>query len=456
VSQGRRAVWAGIGVALAILLMVAGPAVGKRLTASDFRSNGDLIDGWYWLRDQAFQQYAKWTFEGIPSETNDLTVEITARATGRSGGAAADEVRFRLVYGCPGSGETEGLFEFQVVTLSADTAGGVAVPMYSGKITVSCAGFAAGSTFMFRAERESPGDDYTAFSAGSVVLSLPGVQSPDPLLETADADDFGATGDLIDGAFWCRKVGQFLQWQWAPHQASGAVLNAAVDFSLLVTTSSGAASGLSAIADVTVLNGDGLVAEVGTVHLVNTFRPLFAGDSGGVGWMTTGAYKLKDPSLIERGFTIRIALSGSAPPEAPVETAGLVRRIGGDRSSAVLAYVVDAPQGGQTDAAVPATVYDVLSDPESFDGKRVTIEARFYGWNEGLCPCVPQTPSDWLIGAQQFYLYVSNGTVDGLPLWESLIFERPIRVTGVVKASVQSESLACPYLMLETVELREE
>lgn len=31
-----------------------------RLSASTFSSNGDLIQGWYWLRDPEFKQIAEW------------------------------------------------------------------------------------------------------------------------------------------------------------------------------------------------------------------------------------------------------------------------------------------------------------------------------------------------------------------------------------------------------------
>ena len=41
--------------------------------ASDFQSNGDLIEGWYWLRDSAHQDYVEWTFDNIPLGPEELT-----------------------------------------------------------------------------------------------------------------------------------------------------------------------------------------------------------------------------------------------------------------------------------------------------------------------------------------------------------------------------------------------
>lgn len=37
-----------------------------RLSASTFFSNGNLIRGWYWLRDQGFKQIAEWVFTNVP------------------------------------------------------------------------------------------------------------------------------------------------------------------------------------------------------------------------------------------------------------------------------------------------------------------------------------------------------------------------------------------------------
>ena len=453
----RIALWLGVLAVLGGLLVIPGLAAGQRLIASQFESNGDLIDGWYWLRDQRFQQYAKWTFESIPPGTGDLAVEITALASDPKDGSPGGEARFRLVYGFPGSGEMTGLFEFQVVRLS-----GVSASQHldgrtcRGEVILPRAAFPASTTLVFRIERDDPMDNHVAFAAGSLVLAVSSEKTGDPDLRIADADSFASTGDLIEGIVWCRKAGQVQEWMWAARDVGGTIDSGAVNLGLLVTTVPGGASGLSAVADVTVLDEAGMVAEVGTVHLVNTFRPVFIGNSAGVGWAATGAYKLKDPSLIERGFALRVALSGSVPPEAPAESANLNRQFGGDRSSATLAYVVDSPTAQDGNGVVQATVYDILRDPQSFVGQRVALETRFYGQTDGLCPCAPLTPSDWLIGSQQFYMYVNNGAVSDLAPWEVLSFERPIRVIGIVRTLLQSESIVCPYLKLESVELREE
>jgi hypothetical protein len=78
----RKTAWFGVlCIAMALVLGIAAFGFAQNLVATEFRSNGDLISDWYWLRDQALQQYAEWTFEGIPAGAEDLTLEITALAT---------------------------------------------------------------------------------------------------------------------------------------------------------------------------------------------------------------------------------------------------------------------------------------------------------------------------------------------------------------------------------------
>jgi len=73
-------------------------------TANKSRSNGNLIQGWYWLRDSACKDYMEWTFENIPPGNTDLILDITALATNQSGGGGGFPARFKLIYGFPGSG----------------------------------------------------------------------------------------------------------------------------------------------------------------------------------------------------------------------------------------------------------------------------------------------------------------------------------------------------------------
>jgi len=71
----RKTAWFGVlCVAIALVLGIAAFGSAQDLTATEFRSNGDLIAGWYWLRDQPIQHYEEWTFVGIAKDMEGLAV----------------------------------------------------------------------------------------------------------------------------------------------------------------------------------------------------------------------------------------------------------------------------------------------------------------------------------------------------------------------------------------------
>jgi hypothetical protein len=85
---------------MAVLVLVVGAMVGfgEEFRAISFQSNGDLIQGWYWLRDPGLLHKAWWTFEGLPKDT-DLVLEITCLATSRVNGPRGVSAQFLVVYG---------------------------------------------------------------------------------------------------------------------------------------------------------------------------------------------------------------------------------------------------------------------------------------------------------------------------------------------------------------------
>ena len=140
-------------------------------TANKFRSNGSLIQGWYWLRDSALQHYAEWTFENIPSGNTDLTLDMTALATNRSNGGKGFPARFKLIYGFPGSGSMGGVLQTADVTLpnvspSNDPVGYTCHAL----VNISRSFIAGATTFFFRVERISPNDNHVAFNQESITL----------------------------------------------------------------------------------------------------------------------------------------------------------------------------------------------------------------------------------------------------------------------------------------------
>ncbi|MCK4682060.1 hypothetical protein KAT59_03420, partial [Candidatus Bipolaricaulota bacterium] len=171
----RKTAWFGVlCIAMALVLGIAAFGFAQNLVATEFRSNGDLISDWYWLRDQALQQYAEWTFEGIPAGAEDLTLEITALATDRASGGRWIPTEFCLIYGFPGSGKIGGVFETKMVTLP-----NVSPPndplgyTCRGVVTISRSAFPAASTLVFRVERTSPDANHVAFNRESIIILVP-------------------------------------------------------------------------------------------------------------------------------------------------------------------------------------------------------------------------------------------------------------------------------------------
>jgi len=132
-----------------------------------FNTNADLINGWYWLRDNSLQNYAQWTFENIPPGYNDLTLDITTLATDRPNGRRGLPAEFLLIYEVPGGD----VFVTQKVTLP-----NVSPPNDSigytcqGIVTVPRSFTPGASTFFFRVERISPNDNHVAFNSESITL----------------------------------------------------------------------------------------------------------------------------------------------------------------------------------------------------------------------------------------------------------------------------------------------
>jgi hypothetical protein len=421
--------------------------------ASEFNSTGDLIDTWSWLRDDALQQSAEWTFEGIAPTAPILTVEITLLASSIVTGLT--EVHFLLIVGPPGAATSWS----QEVSLPV-------VGPAAGAAEFRCRGIVQiprllqygtdQSNLIFRVQRVSPDAPRIAFREDSVTVQT--VQEETALeaeLRTVTADGFEANGDSILGTVWCRKAGHALEWIWGPLNEGGTIVEAAVNFSLLVTNTFDGGSGFSAVVPVTVFDLTGEVVELGILELTNTFRPKFSGDTGGIGYAASGTYELKDSDLILNGFRLRLTWPAIAPLDGE-ETAGTPRHFGGNRESALLAYIVgSSAQNAPTPLQV--SLSNLLNDPELYVGKTINLEAEFYGWAGGLTACPPPlTRSDWLIGGDGGYLYVTGPFPPGLSPWETLDYGERVSLSGTVRIKRDTPDLVCPYIELQSVEVMED
>jgi len=444
-------------LSMTFLLGPAALAFEQNLVGTEFRSNGDQISGWYWLRDQALQQVAEWTFENIPAGSLDLRLEITALATNRAGGGRGFPAEFRLIYGFPGSGMMGGVLETQMVTLpNVSSPDDQLVYTCRGVITIPRSAFPAAYTIVFKVERISYDDNHIALNKGSLVILAPTAEAEALTLKVASPSGFASTGDVTLGTAWCRRPGQILEWTWGPLSEGGSILEAAVNLNLLVTNTLDGGSGFGAALPVTVLDLADKVVEIGTVQLINTFKPRFGGDSGGIGYAASGAYELKDPEIILDGFKLRLAWPAIASLGEGTEPTRTTRHFGGNEKSALLAYVATS-SGEGTETPLQTTVYDILSNPLVYAGKTVRLEAQFYGWAGKLVDCPPPVSrSDWIIGADGWYIYVTGPAPEGLSPWNTEDYWKPLLLKGTVRIKLEPPARACPYLEVQSVEVLEE
>ncbi len=454
--KGKTARFGVLCVAMALLLGSAALGSVPGIGTTEFSSTGDLIAGWYWIRDYSLQHHAGWTFEGIPAGTEDLTLELLALATDRVNGAGGFPAEFLLSYGVPGSESIGSVLETQIITLP-----NVSPPddpigyTCRGEVIIPRAALHGGSTLFLRAVRTSPDGNHVAFNRESIIILVPPEEAPALEFEAVQPSDFVSIGDSILGTVWCRRPSHVLEWAWEPLNEGGAIVEAAVNFSLLVTNTFDGGSGFSAVVPVTIFNLDNEVVELGILELTNTFRPKFSGDTVGIGYATSGTYELKDPDLILNGFRLRLTWPAIAPLDGE-EAAGTPRHFGGDKMSVLLAYVADR-SAQNAPAPLQASLSDLLNDPESYAGKTVNLEAEFYGWAGGITACSPPlTRSDWLIGSDGAYIYVTGPFPPGLSPWETLDYGERVSLSGIVRIKREIPDLVCPYIELQAVEVIED
>lgn len=78
------------------------PSPSSSVTAAaSFASDGDLIFGWYWLRDTAHEQTALWSFPVLPPTQGDIVLHLQVLATDRVDGPRGIEARFYLAWATP-------------------------------------------------------------------------------------------------------------------------------------------------------------------------------------------------------------------------------------------------------------------------------------------------------------------------------------------------------------------
>jgi hypothetical protein len=342
VMKRRIHVFSALVITVGLLLVWCGVTSAQEITATEFKSSGDEIAGWYWLRDEGMQYTAEWTFCGIPNDLEPIILNVHALATDRASGGRGFSAKFRLIYGFPGSGAMGGVFETKEITLpNVSTDDDPLGYDCLGTVIVSRSAFRGATSLWFRIERISHDDPHVAFNKESIAILLPDQVDLELVTAPAGSSNFSATGDYISGSNWCRRDGHILEWTWKPIERGYSIIDAAVNFSLLVTNTFDGGSGFSAIIPLTILNLENDIVELGLLEVTNPFLPKFNAYSKGIGYTTTGAYKLQNPELLMKGFKLQLTWPAVASSVEEGDWGG-TRHFAGNNQSAFLAYIIAA------------------------------------------------------------------------------------------------------------------
>ena len=93
-----------------------------------------------------------------------------------------------------------------------------------------------------------------------------------------------------------------------------------------------------------------------------------------------------------------------------------------------------------------ATIGEIRTTPSAYEGKVVTIEGEYQGWQGGF-GSPPVTRSDWLVQDATGWLYVTGKSAGLDPVSD---VGCPIKVTGLVRLTKEGE----PYLYAQEIEIK--
>lgn len=184
------------------------PAATPSTTRLDgeLTTNGDLISGWYWVRDAALTHYAHWDFPAVPNLAGGVTAQLHVLATDGYGGGPGVDARYYFSYGflgndgAPLAQETE-LLVIPNVSPSDDPVGYTAQDTW----TLDAEHVPLGAVGMwFEATRHDPGrlgeptTEHVAFNAASIGLLIVGDGTGDDTGDDTGNDDSGNDGTSDD------------------------------------------------------------------------------------------------------------------------------------------------------------------------------------------------------------------------------------------------------------------
>jgi hypothetical protein len=294
-------------------------------TSGSFTSSGDLISGWYWLRDPQYLQTAVWTFDQLPA-SGDITLQCEALATDAANGSRDEDAHFYLSYGRAATSTEGPLFYGQIdvtlpnVSTDSDPLGYAC----RGNVTIPRSDLRGAQNLAIMISRSAstsgltPIDGHVAFRAESVVVAPAGTgpgtgSGTGTQVSTAP---FWSNGDLISGWYWLRDAAYQDAATWVVKDVPAGLTSVVVELQVLATNGVDGGRGYDGVFYMSwgALEGD--TVNFGTPKRVTV--PNTAGANDPVGYQCSGWTTIVLPTFgAERTLVIQIRrndTSGSLPP----------------------------------------------------------------------------------------------------------------------------------------------
>jgi len=120
-----------------------------------FWTDGDLIEGWHWLRDADHQDSAAWAIEDVPDMIDIVVLDMTVLATDRVNGGPRVDARFYLSWAALADDGTATFGPAKLVALSNESTDPVGYTC-KGMVGVPLPAFGSRRTLIVRVRRDDP------------------------------------------------------------------------------------------------------------------------------------------------------------------------------------------------------------------------------------------------------------------------------------------------------------
>jgi hypothetical protein len=270
-----------------------------------FNSDGDLISGWYWLRDADYAAYGEWECQGFATD-QDVTINLQTLVTNKASGGSGYSSPVKVTYTNPTGDQSQTVqvyLQNPFTEQSPADSHGVGYPT-TGYLVVPRAYLGAGGALRIRLERFSPNRNHVAVNANTLNFQQPHL-----------ADEFTPPkGSPISGWYWLRDSAHSAYGQWTFRELTANTPSLLI-LDELVTNGVNGGSGYSMPLVITLINptneSQKTLSEVQAQNLLFTQDPA---NSKGYGYQTYGSIML-DPGYIDANGNLIVRVARPANEE---------------------------------------------------------------------------------------------------------------------------------------------